>query len=104
MIAWFRKLLTCRSLREQSQNSTSKVFSEENFNADNFPVYEVENQFSGRRIERNGFMVRPVCTPWLWSCVERGAEVITAATPVNEAEPWHLLGQILLIATAEKRG
>lgn len=49
-------------------------------------------------------MVRPIRTLWFWNGVERGTEVITTTTPVNESKLWYLLGQILLTVTAEKRG
>ena len=86
------------------QDSASEVLSEENFNAHNFPVDKVEDQLSGGRIQREAFVVQPVRSLWFGSGVERGAEVIAAATPVNESKPWYLLGQISLMLTTEKRG
>lgn len=87
---------------EASQDSASDILSEGNFNAHNFPVNKVEDQLSGGRIQREAFVVRPVRSLWFGSGVERGAEVIAAATPVNESKPWSVLGQITLMLISEK--
>jgi hypothetical protein len=86
------------------QDSASEVLSEENFNAHNLPVNEVEDQMSRGRIQREAFVVRPARSLWFGSSIERGAEVITTAAPVNEPKQWYLLGQIPLMLTSEKRG
>jgi len=91
------------SLRKQLQDSASEALSEENFNAHNFPVNEVEDQLPEGRIQREAFVAQPVSSLWFWSSVERGAEVIATATPVNESEQWYLLDEIPLILTYKKR-
>jgi hypothetical protein len=57
-----------------------------------------------RWIQRNAFVVRPVSSLWFGSGIERGAEVIATATPVNESKEWHLFNQVLLILSLEKMG
>jgi len=104
VITGFGKSLVYWSLREKLQDSASEILSEENLNTNNLPVDEVEDQMSRRRIQRDAFVVRPVSSLWFGSGVERGAEVIATATPVNESKQWYLLGQIPLILTSEKRG
>ena len=95
---------SAEALRKHLQDSASEVLSEENFNTHNLPVNQVEDELSRRRIQRDTFVVRPVSSLWFGSGIERGAEVILTATPVNEWKSWYLLGQISLILTSEKRG
>lgn len=97
------KSLACWGLRKKLQDSTSEVLSEENFNAHNLPVNQVEDQMSRGWIQGDAFVVQPVSSLWFGSGVERGAEIIATATPVNQAKQWYLLGQIPLILTSEKR-
>ena len=49
-------------------------------------------------------MVRPVCPFRFGGRVERRAEVIATATPVNESKEWHLFKQVPLILFPEQRG
>jgi hypothetical protein len=84
------------------QDSASEVLSEENFNTHNLSVNQVENQMSRGRIQRDAFVVWPVRFLWFWSSIERGAEVITTAAPVNESKEWHLFNQVQLIVIPEK--
>lgn len=86
------------------QDFASEVLSEEYFNANNLPINEVEDQLSRRRVQREAFVVRPVCPFRFGGRVERGAEVIAAAAPVNESKEWHLFNQAPLILFPEKRG
>jgi hypothetical protein len=86
------------------QDSASEVLSEENFNTNNLPVNQVEDQMSRRRIQRDAFVVRPVSSLWFGSSIERRAEVIATAAPVNESKEWHLFNQVLLILSPEKMG
>jgi hypothetical protein len=86
------------------QYSASEVFSEENFNTHNLPVNQVENQMSRGRIQRDAFVIRPVSSLWFGSGVERRAEVITTAAPVNESKEWHLFNQVQLIVMPQKCG
>jgi hypothetical protein len=86
------------------QDFASEVLSEEYFNTHNLPVNQVENQLSRRRIQRDAFVIRPVSSLWFGSSIERGAEVITTAAPVNESKEWHLFNQVQLIVIPEKCG
>ncbi len=98
------KSVACWGLRKQLQDSASEVLSEENFNTHNLPLKQIEDQLSRERIQRDAFVVRPISSLWFGSGVERGAEVIATATPVNESKTWDLFNQILLIVFPEKTG
>ena len=86
------------------QDFASEVLSEEYFNANDLPVNEVEDQLSRRRVQRETFVVQPVCPFRFGSRIERGAKVIVTATPDNESKEWHLFEQVPLILIPEQRG
>jgi len=89
-------------LWQQLQELLSYLISVEDFDSGYPIVGDIDNYQALIRVKRNSFFSRSPQSYWVRNRVDRSAEIVSAATPVNDRKRWNLLSQFCLADVHEK--